>query len=194
MYAHCQTRAGVPENPSWEWWFFCCPSPTSNPVNAMSSSSKEQEDQIQQELRRKQKFTMSGAIGRSAGGAMKGASPIPAEEQGRLTINQYIDDHLKDPSGALKSMLKRRVKAQTRVVEAHVKEPLAALREIVEGIISRDAVLVEFVRQVDVRWGEMFMERPHFQQPGQAPHPDDEYTHSSVKDDLSGLLATMDPP
>jgi hypothetical protein len=36
-------------------------------------------------------------------------------------------------------------------------------------------------------WGEMNDERPHFQRPGQPPHPDDEYTHESVYQQLVEL-------
>jgi hypothetical protein len=42
--------------------------------------------------------------------------------------------------------------------------------------------LREFVRRVDMRWGQMYDERPHFERPGHPPHPDDEYTLSSPCD------------
>ena len=47
------------------------------------------------------------------------------------------------------------------------------------------------MRQVDIKWGQMYGERPHFQQPGQPPHPDDEYTHESVRQDLLDLQVKL---
>lgn len=41
---------------------------------------------------------------------------------------------------------------------------------------------------MDLKWGQMYQQRPYFQQPGQPPHPDDEYTHDSVKENLEDLL------
>ena len=64
---------------------------------------------------------------------------------------------------------------------------MLALREIIQHILEKEAVLHEFVRQVDMRWGEMYLERPHFQQPGEAPHPDDDYTHASVRKKPDGF-------
>ncbi|MBF0621217.1 MAG: hypothetical protein HQL54_04755 [Magnetococcales bacterium] len=146
------------------------------------------EDEIQRELREKQKFSMASAIGRSAGGAIKGASPIPRQDQAISALNQWVDQHLKDSSGAMKSILKRRIKASTAIIESHLDTPLSALTEIVQPLLESDPTLHEFVRQVDVKWGQEYQERPHFQQPGQAAHPDDEYTHESVKSALSQLL------
>jgi hypothetical protein len=52
-----------------------------------------------------------------------------------------------------------------------------------------------------VQWGQIMLERPYFQQPGQAPHPHDEYTHESVRRELERLLqvsrsrsSTIDEP
>lgn len=155
-------------------------------------SEKSKEEEIQREARSRQKFSLARVIGRQAGGAMKGASPIPRLEQAKMEIVQFIDDNLTDPSGALKSILRRQIKAGGAVVDRHLDRPLAALREILRPLLDKDARLHEFVRRVDVRWGEMFVERPHFQQPGEAPHPDDDYTHESVRRRLSGLMARVE--
>ncbi len=151
------------------------------------------DDQIQKELRNKQRFSMAGAIGRAASGAMKGASPIPLRDQAIHALCDLVDQQLRDPSGALKSMLKRRIKNNGPLVDQHLEDPPAALVAMIQEITGNETVLHEFVRQVDVKWGQLFMERPHFQQPGQAPHPDDEYTHASVKKDLEKLLAAITP-
>ena len=149
---------------------------------------KKRDRAIEEELRGQQKFTMAGAIGRSGGGMLKGASPVPRLVQAVREITDFIQLHVSDPSGALKSILKARIAADEVRVGQHLDRPLVALREIVEHLLSSDPLLFEFVRRVDVKWGQMFQERPHFQQPGQEPHPDDEYTHASVRKDLQMLL------
>ncbi|MBF0371718.1 MAG: hypothetical protein HQL52_19965 [Magnetococcales bacterium] len=154
----------------------------------MADKNEPKQADIERELAARQKFSLAGAIGRQARGAMKGASPIPRGEQAVLTINHFIDQHLSDPSGALKSILKRRIKAQEMVLQKHLENPLAALQEILHALLDQEGTLQEFVRRVDVRWGELYQERPHFQQPGAAAHPDDEYTHQSVRRDLEGVL------
>ncbi|MBF0588802.1 MAG: hypothetical protein HQL53_06720 [Magnetococcales bacterium] len=151
-------------------------------------SHREDDEAIARELREKQKFSMAGAIGRSAGGAMKGASPIPRREQAVMSTIQWMEQHLRDSSGALKALLKRRIKAQAAIAEAHLEQPQRALMEIIQPLLENPAALHEFTRQVDVKWGEMFDERPHFQQPGQKAHPEDEYTHDSVRQDLEKLF------
>lgn len=158
----------------------------------MTTDHTSQDDDLQQELSAHQTFSVAGVIGRQAGGAMKGASPIPKLAQVTIEIVQFIDQNLSDPSGALKSLLRRRVKDNGVVMDRNIHTPLLGLREIIQPILEKDVVLHEFVRQVDVRWGQLFQERPHFQQAGQPPHPDDEYTHASVKRDLTTLLATLE--
>ena len=68
-----------------------------------------------------------------------------------------------------------------------MQTPIVALSEILESIIDNQQLLYELVRQVDFRWSQIYDERPYFQQPGQAPHPDDEYTHESVYQKLIEL-------
>ena len=63
---------------------------------------------------------------------------------------------------------------------------------MVRWLLGKEPVFHEFVRQVDQKYGEMYRERPYFQRPGQEPHPDDEYTHASVKNDLEGLLGLLE--
>ena len=158
----------------------------------MTANDKEPKtDDIQREIRSQQKFSLAGAIGRSVGGAMKGASPIPKLAQVTTEIIYFINHNTPDPSGALKSILRQRIKANELIVGHHIDNPLLALREIIQPILDNDSIFYEFVRQVDVRWGEIFVERPLFQQPGQTPHPDDEYTHNSVKKDLMVLLGEV---
>ncbi|MBF0445832.1 MAG: hypothetical protein HQL68_09585 [Magnetococcales bacterium] len=158
-------------------------------INKQENIEMEDEKKIADELHKQQKFSIAGAIGQAGGGGMlKGASPIPRLDQARNQLIEIVKQHCPDPSGALKSILGRRIKSSTSILENHLADPKIALVEILQALLDSDGVLFDFVRQVDMRWGEMYQERPHFQQPGQAPHQDDEYTHESVKDDLTTLL------
>ncbi len=152
------------------------------------NDGKKRRAAIEEEVRGRQKFTMAGAIGRAGGGMLKGASPVPRLEQAGREIGQFIQQSMRDPSGSLKSILKLRVTADEARLARHLENPLGALREVLEELLENEAALFEFVRRVDVKWGQTYQERPHFQQPGQPAHPDDEYTHESVKKDLRQLL------
>lgn len=155
----------------------------------MPEDNNQEEQDISRELRQQQKFSLSAAIGQAGGGdMMKGASPIPRREQASTAITEFIKQNCPDPSGALKAELAGRIKNSGPILEKHLADPLKALVEIVQAILDKEQILFEFVRQVDVRWGQMYQERPHFQQPGQKAHPEDEYSHNSVKEDLTILL------
>lgn len=157
----------------------------------MSKKKNPTNDEVQRELRAQQKFSTAGAIGRAGSGLMKGESPVSQQEQSIIMITQWIDQYTPDPSGALKSILRRRARDNDLLVARHLKQPQNALLEIIETILASDYALHEFVRQVDVRWGEMYQERPLFEIKGQTPDPADEYTHESVRQDLIILLEKL---
>jgi len=148
-------------------------------------------DEVQREIRARQKFSMEGAIGRAGRGLMKGESPVSQQEQALAALTQWIDQQVSDPSGALKSILRRQVRSRNLLVASHLQQPCNALREMIETILASDYGIREFVRQVDVRWGELYQERPLFQQAGQAPDPKDEYTYESVRQALTLLLEKL---
>jgi hypothetical protein len=159
----------------------------------MTDKKTTEKETIAKELRGQQKFSMAGAIGRAGGGGvMKGASPIPRRDQAHNELVDFIKANCSDPSGALKSLLGRRLKSSGPLLEKHLDNPKQALTEMIQSILDNEARFHEFVRQVDVRWGELYQERPHFQQPGQNPHPDDEYSHESVRRDLLALQKKID--
>jgi len=160
----------------------------------MSEKLNPSKDTVQRELRDQQKFSIAGAIGRAGSGLMKGESPISQQEQSITALTQWIDQHTLDPSGALKSVLRRWVRDNELLVAHNLKQPCHVLREIIDTILASDYSLQEFVRQVDVRWGEMYNERPLFQSEGMPPHPDDEYTYDSVRQDLTLLLEKLQQP
>ena len=148
-------------------------------------------DDVQREMLAQQKFNMASAIGRAGSGLMKGESPVSQQEQAIILLTQWIDQQTPDPSGALKSILRRRVRNNELLLANHLQQPLNALQEIINTILASDYAIEEFVRQVDVRWGELHQERPLFQRSGQAPDPTDEYTHESVRRDLILLLEKL---
>ncbi len=152
---------------------------------------KKTENDIEKELRQQQRFTVAGAIGRAGKGLMKGASPISLQEQARKVLQEWIQRHVPDPSGALKEILRRRVKAVPLPDDIDPQRPYAVLVELIEKILASEYQLKELVRQVDIRWGELYQERPRFEREGQEPDPDDEYTFDSVRRILNQLLENL---
>lgn len=122
---------------------------------------------------------------------MKGESPVPKIVQLKTEINFFIKNNLKDLSGSLQAVLQDWVNISDDKISSNRENPLNALSLIIEEIISNDNLYYEFVRQVDLKWGQMYQERPYFQKPGQIPHPEDEYTHDSVKIQLLDLLTRV---
>lgn len=122
---------------------------------------------------------------------LKGESPVPKIVQLKTEINFFIKNNLKDLSGSLQAVLQDWVNISDDKISSNRENPLNALSLIIEEIISNDNLYYEFVRQVDLKWGQMYQERPYFQKPGQIPHPEDEYTHDSVKIQLLDLLTRV---
>lgn len=155
-------------------------------------SQEEKDAEFEREVRLQRKFTLGEAIAREGGSTFKGTQAVPAHKQAQTQISQFIRAHLRDASGALRRQLDVRVTENYSLVGEHLNAPLEALRSAVKNILGNDPTLFEFVRQVDQRYGQMFDVRPHFHKPGEDPHPDDEYTHDSVRAALTELLALLD--
>ncbi|MBF0453394.1 MAG: hypothetical protein HQL72_01095 [Magnetococcales bacterium] len=154
---------------------------------------KDQDEEIEKSLRSQRKFSMENALGQAAGGGLlKGVSPIPRQQQVITALVELIKKQCPDPSGAIHSVLIRRLKGSSLSLEDYAHAPGTALKTVVQPLLDNDPLLFEFVRQVDVRWGQLYQERPHFQQPGESPHPDDEYTHDSVRQALTTLLQRLE--
>ncbi len=153
---------------------------------------KKKEAEIEDEIRMQRKLSLGDAIAREAGSIFKGAEAVPKHKQAKIQIERFIRDHLRDASGALKRELEIKVTENDVLVGEHVDAPLEAIRSVVQRILGNDPTLFEFVRQVDQRYGQKFGVKPHFQSPGQEPHPDDPYTHDSVRAALQSLLARIE--
>ena len=154
-------------------------------------SDREDEDLLlQQDILSDRPFSIAEAIGREGGTFLKGESTVPKLVRVVTAINTFIDRNLRDPDAALQAILHQWVKVDPRVSE-YKNTPLVALEAILQSILVNPNLLYELVRQVDIKWGQMYDERPYFQQPGQPPHPNDEYTHESVREDLQNLLIRL---
>ena len=145
---------------------------------------------LQQDILDSRPYSLAEAIGREGGTFLKGESTVPKLVQVITKINTFIDRNLDDPAAALQAILHQWVKGDPRVSQ-YKETPLVALAEILQSIVDNPNLLYELVRQVDIKWGQMYGERPYFQQPGEAPHPDDEYTHESVRQDILDLQTKL---
>lgn len=148
--------------------------------------NEEQNRRIEKEILSEQKYSLANAIGREGGNFLKGESPVPKMVQITTEINLFIDQNLPDASGALQSVLKHWVKSDS-LLSQNLDSPLKGLDQIIEKILNNQGLFYEIVRQADLKWGQMYEERPYFQKPGQPAHPDDEYSHQSVREKLSQL-------
>ncbi|TVR11042.1 MAG: hypothetical protein EA395_08270 [Phormidium sp. GEM2.Bin31] len=160
------------------------PEPTPNP------DANPPDNDLRQDVLLGRKLTLADAIAAEGNNFFKGESPVPILLRAVTEINGFIDKHLRDSSGALKAVLQDWVKQDSRVSE-QIEKPLIALEQILTSITTNSEILYEFVRQVDFKWGQIYGDRPYFQQPGQSPHPDDEYTHDSVQKKLTQLRETL---
>ncbi|PJB39659.1 MAG: hypothetical protein CO108_16830 [Deltaproteobacteria bacterium CG_4_9_14_3_um_filter_63_12] len=152
---------------------------------------EERKRQLEREARAG-RTSLAAQIAQNAAGVMKGASPVPALEQATNELCLFLHEHVKDPSGALIAQLERLVKTNGPLVDRHLEEPLSALSLLVEDLVGNEVKLVDFVREVDMRWGQLMKEKPHFDVPGEKPDEDDEYTHDSVRASLVELLLVIE--
>lgn len=147
--------------------------------------------QIEREARMNRKFSLADVIGHEGAGFFRGESMVPKLTQATNALTSFVDAHLNDTSGAIKVVMKRRIRTNEPLVDRHLEDPLMALEALLDELLANDEALYEFVREVDVEWGRLMMERPHFQKPGEDAHPDDEHTHASVRADLAELRAKL---
>ena len=160
----------------------------------MPDDPSDQTPDIQREIRLGRPFSLADAIGQEAGNFMKGASPIPPLVQAKHGAQEALKACLQDRPGALQQVLERWLLDDETRLSHHMKNPPEAAKDLIGSILRSPETLYELVRQADVTWGQIYDSRPHFQQPGQAPHPDDEYTHESVQHTLEDCLRRLNQP
>lgn len=156
------------------------------------NNSSPTDAELQREIRAGRKFTLSEAIGRMAGpGAMKGVSPISLKKQAENEIEAFLKQHLSDTSGALRTVLLRRL-GTSEHLDAHYNQPLHFLAVALRHVLASEQRLQDVVTDTDIEWGRITGERPFFEKEGTATHPDDPYTMQSVRTTLSELLARLE--
>lgn len=167
---------------------------TSRRTDTLMTSQQPESDAdqaIEREIRQGRKFSLADAIGQEGSDFLKGESPVPRLLQVKNELKGFVNLHLHDASGALQAILLEVIQTDDVVCSRYFDAPLSALAEMLHPLLAHDAYLREFVRRVDMRWGQMYDERPHFEQPGQPPHPDDEYTVESVRSQLQLLMTAV---
>lgn len=147
--------------------------------------------EIEREVRKGRRFTLSEAIGRLAGpGAMKGASPVTLKRQAEAEVDDLLRQRLTDVGECLRLVLRRRV-GESELLLANLEQPLVVLAAWVQRVLDSDYLLRDLVREVDEEWGRMHGDRPRFEQEGSPPRPDDPYTLESVSAALSALIGKL---
>jgi hypothetical protein len=147
--------------------------------------------ELEREVRKERKFSLAEAIGRLAGpGMMKGVSPVSRKQQSEVEIQEYLECHLADPTGALPVVLLRGIRASELLLN-NLDQPLVVLAGYVQRVLDSEYLLKELVRETDIEWGRVLGERPYFEKEGCPPDPDDPYTLESVRAALSGLIEKL---
>ncbi|MBD3220813.1 hypothetical protein GF314_06185 [bacterium] len=149
--------------------------------------AREVDRAIEQEARRRRSDLAGLLAGRDGGDHLRGASPTPVIRRALLEIEQWLQDHLDATDPALVRVLLRWLAARPERLEAGVGRPAATLADWLPRLLDSPAVMRDLVREIDMAWGELNQERPHFERPGEPPHPDDPYTLASVTRTLETL-------
>src|SRR5262245_13457799 len=145
---------------------------------------------LEREIRSGRKFSLSEALGRMGGGDMlKGASAISRERQAELAIDDYLRRHMTDTGGVLRMVLLRDLGGT--LVRGDYDKPLTMLADHLAQLVQSEQPLEVLVRELDVEWGRVQGERPHFQKTGCSPDPGDPYTVESVRATLSKVLGAL---
>ncbi|NEQ44751.1 MAG: hypothetical protein F6K00_14795 [Leptolyngbya sp. SIOISBB] len=160
-------------------------------MSSQQSPESDDDQAIEREIRQGRKFSLADVIGQEGSDFLKGESPVPKLVQVKNELKGFVSLHLRDASGALHAILLEVIQTDDVICSRYFDAPLHALAEMLQPLLTQDAYLREFVRRVDMRWGQLYDERPHFEQPGHPPHPDDEYTIASVRSQLQGLMAAI---
>lgn len=154
----------------------------------MNSEQDDKDRELLKDVLTGRTFTIADLIAKEGGNFLKGESPVPKLLQVKTELNLLIKENVADSLGALKATLQDLVDENELEISKNLDQPLIALVESIESLINNPNLFYEFVRRVDMKWGQIYGKRPHFQSPGQPPHPDDDYTHESVRQKLVDFL------
>jgi hypothetical protein len=159
--------------------------------NNKDPQRSEADAELEREIRKERKFTLTEAIGRMAGpGAMKGASPVTRTQQAAVEIENWLRHHMSAGNGELQVVLLRRIKGSELLLN-NFDQPLGVLAAFCQQVLDSDYLLKDLVREADVEWGRVQGERPYFDKEGSPPNPDDPYTVESVRKTLYSLVEQL---
>lgn len=133
-----------------------------------------------------------GPFGIDTKGLIEGKDLVPRQEQCLNALHTYIDHNLQDSESALILELKQYCKDQLILQSQFWDTPTLVLRNLLVQILSSESELETFVRRIDLRWGQLYQERPFFQAHGQTAHSKDPYTFESVRNSIENLLCEID--
>lgn len=153
----------------------------------------EDDAELEREIRSRREFSVAEAIARHNSDLLKGASPVTLKRQAEFVIERYLEVRLDDTEGALRVVLRRRIRESERLLSTGYEEPLEALSGLTAGILGSEASLRRFVAAVDAEWGRIYSERPHFELPGRPADRGDPYTIASVRAALESLCSALEP-
>lgn len=155
------------------------------------TADREAANKLQQEIRQGREFSLAEAIGREGGSFMKGESTVPRPLRATNAIKQFIDSQLADTSSAFATTLFDWASNDIRV-SRQLDTPLVALDQILESLLNEPTTFYEFARQVAIAHSTITGDRPHFQQPGEPPHPDASNTHDSITAALLKIASALE--
>ena len=136
------------------------------------------------------RFSLDEALIHSGGGSLlSGSDQESAYERARRAIRAVLKEQVRD--AVLEQALNAWLDLHRQQIEAHANEPARCLAQVLEQTRQSDGLFIEFVRTVDVHYGQIMQERPFFQQPVDPPHPDDPHTFDSVRNALEKLVSSL---
>jgi len=153
----------------------------------------DEEQRIEREIRARHASDPASILaGRDGGAHLRGASPTPVAQRALLEAEQWLREHLDDHGIALRQVILRRLEGHPQLLEEHLGQPAELVTVVMAPLLASPPALAELVREVDMAWGLVNQERPHFEVGQRPPHPDDPYTITGVHAILHRLLAQSD--
>lgn len=157
----------------------------------MADPTDEELRAAEREIRQGRSFSLAEGIGRLAGpGGMKGGSPASRVQAAQGEVDRLVRRLLPDHVGVLARVLVREAGASRELLD-RVEQPADGLRAFLAALLASEALLAEFVRMVDMEWGQVVGERPRFELDGAPPQHDDPYTIAAVRGKLARLAADL---
>lgn len=131
------------------------------------------------------------ALLRTAGDALKGASPVAAHDRTMFAVRELLETCLRDTEGSLQRTILSRLDSHPLLVARHFGAATDLLRAFLGPVLAQEDSLAELVREVDARWGRDYDEKPHFDRQGRPDDPEDPYTISGVRQALASCLRSL---